>query len=86
MIRKLVVLASVVALTAGCPTPEPNPPGPTWNVEEVDNHPSIQPVAVVVADKKKKLKYECGACKPASDRPPLPCVEACKAEAISHSW
>ena len=44
------------------------------------------PVAVVVADKKKKLKYECGACKPASDRPPLPCVEACKAEAISHSW
>ena len=44
------------------------------------------PVALVAADKKKKLKYECGACKPPSDRPPLPCVEACKAEAISHSW
>jgi len=43
MIRKLVVLASVVALTAGCPipTPDPKPPGPTWNVGQVDNHPSI---------------------------------------------
>ena len=50
MIRKLILLASAVTLTAGCPTPEPNPPGPTWNVEEVDNHPSIQPVAVVAAD------------------------------------
>ena len=45
-----------------------------------------EPVALVVAEKKKKLKYECGPCKPASDRAPLPCVEACKAEAISHSW
>jgi len=50
MIRKLIVLASAVTLTVGCPTPDPEPPGPTWNVEEVDNHPSIQPVAVVVAD------------------------------------
>ncbi|MDY7037456.1 MAG: 4Fe-4S binding protein [Thermodesulfobacteriota bacterium] len=45
-----------------------------------------EPVAVVVADKKKKLKYECNPCKPQSDRPPLPCVEACKVGAISHSW
>ena len=52
MIRKLVVLTSVVTLTAGCPipTPDPEPPGPTWNAGQVDNHPSIQPVAVVVAD------------------------------------
>ena len=45
-----------------------------------------EPVAVVVADKKKKLKYECGPCKPPSHRPTLPCVAACKEEAISHSW
>jgi len=45
-----------------------------------------EPVAVVSADKKKKLKYECTPCKPVSDRPPLPCVEACRAGAISHSW
>jgi Fe-S-cluster-containing hydrogenase component 2 len=41
---------------------------------------------MVAAEKKKKLKYECNPCKPSSDRPPLPCVEACKLGAISHSW
>lgn len=45
-----------------------------------------EPVALVDPDKKKKIKYECGPCKPVSTRPPLPCVEACKARAISHSW
>ncbi len=45
-----------------------------------------EPVAVVVDDKKKKLKYECNPCKPSAGRPPLPCVEACGSAAISHSW
>lgn len=45
-----------------------------------------EPVAVVETEKKKKLKYECGACKAASDRLPLPCVVVCEAVAISHSW
>jgi len=45
-----------------------------------------EPVAIVKDNKKKKLKYECNPCKPASDRPPLPCVTACEAEAIAHSW
>jgi len=45
-----------------------------------------EPVAVVKDGKKKKLKYECNPCKPSADRPPLPCVEACTAGAISHSW
>jgi Fe-S-cluster-containing hydrogenase component 2 len=44
-----------------------------------------EPVAVVAAEKKKKLKFECSPCKPDS-KPSLPCVEACKVEAISHSW
>jgi len=44
-----------------------------------------EPVAIVSEDKKKKIKYECGPCKP-SDRPPLPCVEACTTNAIAHSW
>lgn len=44
-----------------------------------------EPVAVVVEGKKNKLKYECNPCKPTS-KMPLPCVEACKAGAISHSW
>ncbi|MBW2016452.1 MAG: 4Fe-4S dicluster domain-containing protein [Deltaproteobacteria bacterium] len=45
-----------------------------------------EPVAVVVDSKRKKVKYECNPCKPLEDRPPLPCVEACSAGAISHSW
>jgi len=45
-----------------------------------------EPVAVVADDKKNKLKYECNPCKPASDKPPLPCVDSCISVAISHSW
>jgi len=44
------------------------------------------PVAVVSDDKRKNLKYECIPCKPSENRNPLPCVEACKTDAISHSW
>lgn len=44
-----------------------------------------EPVAVVLPAKMNKLKYECNSCKPVSSRP-LPCVLACKAGAISHSW
>jgi Fe-S-cluster-containing hydrogenase component 2 len=43
------------------------------------------PVAVVVTDKKRKLKYECSPCKPESGAP-LPCVTACRGGAIYHSW
>ena len=57
-------------------------------VDEDPNDPlREEPVAMIGADKKKKLKYECSPCKPASGGPPpLPCVEACQAGAISHSW
>ena len=56
-------------------------------VDEDPNDPfREEPVAVVEDEKKKKLKSECNPCKPSSDRPPLSCVEACEAVAISHSW
>jgi ferredoxin len=56
-------------------------------VDEDPNDPLRDgPVAMVADEKKKKLKYECGPCKPVSIRPSLPCVESCKAEAIFHSW
>ena len=56
-------------------------------VDEDPNDPfRDEPVAMVSEDKKKKLKYECGPCKPTSDRLPLSCVEVGKAGAISHSW
>jgi Fe-S-cluster-containing hydrogenase component 2 len=44
------------------------------------------PVVVVNPTKRKKIKYECNPCKPSQARPTLPCVGACKAGAISHSW
>ena len=44
------------------------------------------PVAVVADDRRKQLNYLCGPCKPASDRPPLPCMTACPHDAIEHSW
>lgn len=56
-------------------------------VDEDANDPMRNdPVAMVRRDKQRKLKYECGPCKPPSYNPPLPCVEACKAGVISHSW
>ena len=56
-------------------------------VDEDPNDPMREdPVAVVVAEKKKKLKYECGPCKFAAHRAALPCVKACKTGSISHSW
>lgn len=56
-------------------------------LDEDPNDPLREgPVAAVSEEKKKKLKYECNPCKHSKDRPPLPCVTACKAGAISHSW
>lgn len=43
-------------------------------------------VAVVKDEFRRKLKYVCAPCKPVSDRPPLPCVVACPADTIEHSW
>ncbi len=34
----------------------------------------------------KSLKYECAGCKPASNRPPLPCVSTCPNDGIKHTW
>ncbi|MFC1834734.1 4Fe-4S dicluster domain-containing protein [Thermodesulfobacteriota bacterium] len=43
-------------------------------------------LATIREDKRKKIKYECDPCKPSAGRPVLPCLEACEAGAISHSW
>ncbi|MBW2026448.1 MAG: 4Fe-4S binding protein [Deltaproteobacteria bacterium] len=63
---------------------------PAGVLEVLDDDPNDplreEPVAVVGTNKRNKLKYECNPCKPSIGRPPLPCIEACKAGAISHSW
>ncbi len=62
-------------------------PGRVLGVGEDPNDPlREEPVAFVVEAHRKKLKYTCAPCKPDHNRPPLPCVQACKPEAISHSW
>jgi ferredoxin len=62
-------------------------PGKVLAVGEDPNDPlREEPVAFVVEAHRKKLKYTCAPCKPDHDRKPLPCVEACKPEAITHSW
>jgi Fe-S-cluster-containing hydrogenase component 2 len=53
-------------------------------LEEED--PYGESVAVVDDQKRRKLKYECAACKPSMQRPPLPCVSACPFDAVEHSW
>jgi ferredoxin len=60
------------------------------NIFDVDDQDPNDPmrdesVALVKAEKKNKLKYECSICKPNS-KPPLPCLESCNSGAISHSW
>lgn len=42
--------------------------------------------AMIKGEFRHQVKYACAPCKPVSDRPPLPCMEACPADAISHSW
>ncbi len=43
-------------------------------------------VAAVTEEQRKKIKYACAGCKPATGRPPLPCVTACTPGALTHSW
>lgn len=43
-------------------------------------------VAAIKEEFRKKLSYDCAPCKPVTDRPPLPCVQACAPGAITHSW
>ena len=71
----------------GCGDCVPACPGHVFMVGEDQNDPlSEQPVAIVTETERKKLKYTCAPCKPDHDRPPLPCVQACKPVAIAHSW
>lgn len=61
-----------------------------YNVMDVgpdENDPlSDDEAAFVTDEERKKIKYTCAPCKPTADRPPLPCMAACKTDAISHSW
>jgi ferredoxin len=57
-------------------------------VNEDPNDPmNDEPVAIVTPEKIKKIKYECGPCKPSRDvKLLLPCMVVCEPCAIAHSW
>lgn len=63
-------------------------PGDVFQVVDEDPNDPFreEPIVIVVSDKRKKLKYECGPCKPPTNRPHLPCVQACPQDVLSHSW
>jgi Fe-S-cluster-containing hydrogenase component 2 len=70
-------------LCNGCGDCVPRCPG---GVFEIILNDYDEKVAAVTDAQRRKLKYSCAPCKPVSDRPVLPCVAACKPEAIRHSW
>jgi ferredoxin len=78
----------------GCGACIPACPNGVFIVGEDPNDPlRDEPVAVVGELHRKKLKYTCAQCKPQGSvksvsyrSPELPCVQACKPLAISHSW
>jgi Fe-S-cluster-containing hydrogenase component 2 len=64
---------------------------PAGVLELVDNGYDIDadtPIAAVKKEHSKKIKYSCGPCKPSLgyDVAALPCVKACLAGAMIHSW
>lgn len=67
----------------GCGDCVPRCPG---GVFEIMLNDYDEKVAAVTDAQRRKLKYSCAPCKPVSDRPVLPCVAACKLDAIRHSW
>lgn len=71
----------------GCGDCAPACPAAVFEVGE-DPHDPLrdEPVAVVVPEQRRKLKYACGPCKPESGRRELPCVAACPRDALEHSW
>jgi len=61
-------------------------PSNVMAVGEDENDPlSEQKVAFVTEAERKKIKYTCAPCKPSKDAIP-PCINACKPNAITHSW
>jgi ferredoxin len=71
----------------GCGACVPACPASVLEVGPDPNDPlNDAEVALVAEAHRRKLRYSCAGCKPDHDRPPLPCVAACKPVAITHSW
>lgn len=71
----------------GCEKCKEACPASVLDIVEDPNDPfREEPVAVVRDEVRKKIKYTCAPCKPASGERSLPCVTSCAPGAIIHSW
>jgi len=62
-------------------------PARLFVVGEDENDPlNDNPVCTVPNERRREIRYACGACKPIRNRPPLPCQIACRSGAIKHRW
>jgi Fe-S-cluster-containing hydrogenase component 2 len=70
----------------GCGDCVPVCPSGVFEVRDNEFDPMAEDaMAAVTESQRKKLKYACSACKTAADAI-LPCIAACKLNAIAHSW
>lgn len=73
----------------GCRDCVPACPAGVLAVGEDANDPlRDDPVAYVVENQRKKIKFTCNVCKPSAGYAisQLPCVRACPTDAITHLW
>jgi ferredoxin len=72
----------------GCGACIPACPAQVFELKTEDPYDPFreEPVVVVKEEERKKINFTCSPCKPVSNRSPLPCMQACPSEAITHSW
>jgi Fe-S-cluster-containing hydrogenase component 2 len=70
----------------GCGDCVPVCPAGVLEIRENEFDPLAEDeMAAVTEEHRKKIKYSCAPCK-GGDKKILSCVEACKLDAIVHSW
>jgi Fe-S-cluster-containing hydrogenase component 2 len=71
----------------GCRDCVPVCPAGLLEVRDNEFDPMADEQMALVKDEfRKKIKYSCAPCKPDNVVKSLPCVKACKYDAIAHSW
>ncbi|TAL68147.1 MAG: 4Fe-4S dicluster domain-containing protein [Bacteroidetes bacterium] len=71
----------------GCGDCVPVCPAGVLEIRDNDFDPMADDkMAAVKESERKKIKYSCSPCKPEANMKNIPCIMACKLDAIVHSW
>ena len=71
----------------GCGDCVPVCPAGILEIRDNDFDPLAEDkMAAVKEVERKKIKYSCSPCKPEANMKNIPCIMACKLDAIVHSW